>query len=140
MRLAWAALALEARTNERERTLDVAGLGIDTFWVAELPEPIEFYLLLYFKGSQEEFERGDSYPVEIALARPGAAIGDLSFEYVPSGVPENHEEGWEVNEIYSAGVTETFDRLGGFCVDIWFEQQRYKDSPYFIVRQGIPPR
>ena len=140
MRLSWAALAFEARA--RDRTLQVSGLGIDTFWVLGFPEQIRFFLLLYFKGSEDEFEATRAFPVEVTLAHRGEAVADLSYDYMPAGVPVEHEQGWEVNEIVSFGVLRTIrddSMLGGYSVDIAFEGKRYNDPPYFIVRQGLGP-
>jgi len=112
--------------------LDLEGVGVDTFWAAELPAEVDFSVILGLRGTREEF--GVAHQVDSYLLGPGMTLlGDLGFELGPVDFPSGYLEGWQFRHMHPIVVSFDTETFGEFVLDIYLGSERA--SVFFRVQE-----
>lgn len=131
MRLEWA-LACRA-FGGRGAELDLEGVGVDTFWPADLPADIDFSVVLSLRGSRDEF--AEPSPIEAYLLGPNMTrLGDLSFDLGPVEFPGGYPAGWEFRHLHPLAVSLEAESWGQHVLDIYVSTDECA-AVFFDVRE-----
>lgn len=135
MRIEW---AIPCRFVELYGLATIVGAGIDTYWLPEIPSPVQVFMAIRLVAPEEEL--GDDKPHQLVVRVLGPdmqPIGDeLTMEFAAPANPMKRP-GWEGGIIMRVVHVFSAEEIGVYTIELAVDGRGHSTS--VIVEQGTPP-
>jgi uncharacterized protein DUF6941 len=129
VRVRWAVLARFA--EDHDGLVSISSAGLDTFWVPEVPHPIQFFMVAHFRFA--ETEAGEEKTIVFEVRGPGLEVVGQEVA-IPARLELGpaHLEGWEAGINLIVPTTIGIEDAGAHSIRLLIDGHQVWDQPFMV--------